>query len=123
LLNGILFLSIACIIRGRNLVGAFLFAVLLNFKHIYLYIAPAFFFYLLRTECMSPSTRQLQPPRDGAKGKKKVNFEDEGGEVETRALSFDVYKFARLGLIVAVVFGASLGPFFWMGQAKHLKER
>ncbi len=35
------------------LTGAALFAVLLNFKHINLYIAPAYFFFLLRGYCFS----------------------------------------------------------------------
>ncbi|KAI8876071.1 glycosyltransferase family 57 protein [Backusella circina FSU 941] len=46
LLYGILVLSI------NNLLGSgALFAILLNFKHIYLYMAPAYFVYLLKTYC------------------------------------------------------------------------
>jgi alpha-1,3-glucosyltransferase len=41
----------------RPLLSAFLFASLLCFKHIFLYIAPAYFFYLLRTYCLSPCWR------------------------------------------------------------------
>lgn len=33
--------------------GAFLFAVLLHFKHIYLYVAPAYGIYLLRSYCFT----------------------------------------------------------------------
>ena len=41
--------------QGRNLEGGFWFAVLLNFKHIYMYVAPAYFMYLLRSYCFTQS--------------------------------------------------------------------
>lgn len=37
--------------QGRCLQGAFFFAVLLNLKHLFLYIAPAYFVYLLKHYC------------------------------------------------------------------------
>ena len=33
--------------------GGFWFAVLLNLKHIYMYVAPAYFVYLLRSYCFT----------------------------------------------------------------------
>lgn len=45
---GILIASIVAARNGRMLLCGFLFAVLLCFKHIYLYLAPAYFAYLLR---------------------------------------------------------------------------
>ena len=38
-------------LQERYIQGAFWFAALLNFKHIYLYLAPAYFVYLLRCYC------------------------------------------------------------------------
>ena len=38
--------------------GSFWFAVLLNFKHIFLYIAPAYFVFLLRSYCFRPSATE-----------------------------------------------------------------
>lgn len=51
-LFGILFLSIAALLKQRYLWSAFGFAVLLNFKHIFLYMAPAFAVYLLKFYCL-----------------------------------------------------------------------
>lgn len=39
--------------QKRYLEGAFLFAVLLHFKHIYVYVAPAYGVYLLRSYCFT----------------------------------------------------------------------
>ncbi|KAK2726179.1 hypothetical protein QYM36_000581 [Artemia franciscana] len=50
-LSGLLFISIAHIRQGNFLASAFWFAVLLNFKHIYLYVAPAYFVFLLVAYC------------------------------------------------------------------------
>merc|ERR1719483_295361 len=55
ILFGILLLSIIRIIEGRDLEGAFWFALLLNMKHIYMYVAPAYFVYLLKNYCFTGS--------------------------------------------------------------------
>jgi len=47
-LMGVLLLSTYCIEHKRPLLGAGLFAGLLCFKHIFLYAAPAYFFFLLK---------------------------------------------------------------------------
>ncbi|KAE8712497.1 putative dolichyl pyrophosphate Glc1Man9GlcNAc2 alpha-1,3-glucosyltransferase [Hibiscus syriacus] len=53
--NGFLFgwllLSISFIAQGRDLMGGFLFAVLLCFKHLFAVAAPVYFVYLLRHYC------------------------------------------------------------------------
>ncbi|EDW72183.1 uncharacterized protein Dwil_GK10271 [Drosophila willistoni] len=51
-LFGILLLSLSCLFRQRYLWSAFTFAVLLNFKHIFLYMAPAFAVYFLKYHCL-----------------------------------------------------------------------
>ncbi|TPX59052.1 hypothetical protein PhCBS80983_g02703 [Powellomyces hirtus] len=50
-LYGIQLLSIAAMMEKRHILGGILFAVVLNFKHIYLYQAPAYFVYILRSYC------------------------------------------------------------------------
>lgn len=52
-LQGILIFAIKNIENKKFLRGAFLFTVLLNFKHIYLYVAGAFFFYLISAYCFN----------------------------------------------------------------------
>lgn len=41
--------------QNRHLEGALLFSLLLNLKHIYLYIAPAYGIFLLRCYCFTHS--------------------------------------------------------------------
>ncbi|XP_072650890.1 dolichyl pyrophosphate Glc1Man9GlcNAc2 alpha-1,3-glucosyltransferase isoform X9 [Canis lupus baileyi] len=52
-LFGLMLLSIARLFQKRHMEGALLFAVLLHFKHIYLYVAPAYGIYLLRSYCFT----------------------------------------------------------------------
>ncbi|THV08661.1 glucosyltransferase [Dendrothele bispora CBS 962.96] len=92
-LFGILLWSILMARNGNKLASGILFAVLLNFKHIYMYIAPAYFIYLLRSFCLSPSG-QLQ-----------------------------IKNFLSLANAVIGVFIASLGPFLLMGQIPQLLSR
>ncbi|KAH7572970.1 hypothetical protein JRO89_XS03G0043600 [Xanthoceras sorbifolium] len=50
-LLGWLLLSISCLQEGKDLMGGFLFAVLLCFKHLFAVAAPVYFVYLLRHYC------------------------------------------------------------------------
>jgi len=90
---GILLWSILMARNGNKLTSGVLFAVLLNFKHIYMYLAPAYFVYLLRTYCMSPA-----------------------GEILP-------VRFLSLANAVILVFLSSLGPFVLMGQLPQLLSR
>ncbi|CAH9097833.1 unnamed protein product [Cuscuta epithymum] len=50
-LLGILLLSLSALEEGKDLLGGFLFAVLLCFKHLFAVAAPVYFVYLLRHYC------------------------------------------------------------------------
>ncbi|XP_076807787.1 dolichyl pyrophosphate Glc1Man9GlcNAc2 alpha-1,3-glucosyltransferase-like [Clavelina lepadiformis] len=89
-LFGILFLSFANLIEGNTLWSAFWFAVLLNFKHIFLYIAPAYGVFLLRTYCFD----RLKCSWDVIK-------------------SFSFIRLFSLAFVVLTVFLVSFGPFIY----------
>ncbi|PNJ51097.1 ALG8 isoform 15, partial [Pongo abelii] len=88
-LFGLMLLSIARLFQKRHMEGAFLFAVLLHFKHIYLYVAPAYGVYLLRSYCFT------------------ANKPD--GSIRWKSFSF--VRLISLGLVVFLVSALSLGPF------------
>ncbi|XP_029303989.1 dolichyl pyrophosphate Glc1Man9GlcNAc2 alpha-1,3-glucosyltransferase [Cottoperca gobio] len=100
-LFGFLLLSLAKHLQSRHLQGALLFAVLLNLKHIYLYVAPAYGVYLLRSYCFT------QDGRDGS----------------VRWSSFSPLRLLALGSIVASVCALSFGPFVYMGQLPQVLSR
>ena len=89
ILFGILFLSLSNLMEGEVLWGSFWFAVLLNAKHIFLYVAPAYGVYLLRTYCMNKQKYGLDCIR-----------------------SFNLKKFFLLAFVVTTVFTLSFRPFF-----------
>lgn len=71
------------------------FAILLSLKHIYLYLAPAYFVYLLRVYCLQP--KNMFRPRFG--------------------------NIIKLGVSIVGVFAAIFGPFALWGQLDQLKSR
>lgn len=95
-LYGLLILSLVLARRESTLLGSgVLFAVLLCFKHIYLYLAPAYFVYLLRVYCL----------------RKSSIFQIRFGNL------------LKLGSSVIAVFGIALAPFLYYGQADQLLRR
>ncbi|KAG2195064.1 hypothetical protein INT47_003930 [Mucor saturninus] len=90
-LYGILVLSIVEAKRDNLLLSGVLFAILLNFKHIYLYMAPAYFVYLLNAYCFV-----------------KVNGE--------AGYQFSLKRLTLLGGSVLTIFGISFGPFIYLNQ-------
>ncbi|XP_068627629.1 dolichyl pyrophosphate Glc1Man9GlcNAc2 alpha-1,3-glucosyltransferase [Battus philenor] len=95
-LYAFLLYSIFNMIQGNHLQAAFWFAILLNLKHIYLYVAPAYIIYLLRAYCFTVSSV------DG---------------VHTAWYSFSLSNLIKLGITVLSVFAISFGPFI-----KHISQ-
>ncbi|XP_062867305.1 probable dolichyl pyrophosphate Glc1Man9GlcNAc2 alpha-1,3-glucosyltransferase isoform X1 [Trichomycterus rosablanca] len=100
-LFGILLLSAARHFQNRHLEGALLFSVLLNLKHIYLYIAPAYGIFLLRCYCFTHSNAD--------------------GSVQWR--SFSIFRLVALGVIVLSTFALSFLPFILLGQVPQVLSR
>jgi alpha-1,3-glucosyltransferase len=81
--------------RSTLLGSGLVFAALLCFKHIHLYLAPAYFVFLLRTYCLS--SRSIF----------RVKF----------------FNCVKLGGGLAAIFAATFGPFAAMGQIPQLFSR
>jgi alpha-1,3-glucosyltransferase len=93
---GILVLSIVLARRQSGLLASGItFAILLCFKHIYLYLAPAYFVFLLRVYCLDPRSWF------------KIRFG----------------KCVKLGLGIGFVFGLAFGPFVYWNQIDQLLSR
>jgi alpha-1,3-glucosyltransferase len=95
-LYGILLLSIVFARKESTMLysGA-TFAALLCFKHIYLYLAPAWFVYLLRAYCLGPKS-VLRP---------------------------QFLNIVKLGSVVIAISAVAFGPFAAWGQLDQLKAR
>ncbi|KAK0099492.1 glycosyl transferase, variant 2 [Cadophora gregata] len=81
--------------KSTTLASGLLFATLLCLKHIYLYLAPAYFVYLLRAYCLGP----------------KSIFHIKFGNS------------LKLGTGIIAIFGAAFGPFAYWGQISQLLSR
>lgn len=95
MMYGLLILSLSLARKpSTTLLSGILFAVLLCFKHIYLYLAPAYFVFLLRSYCLGRSI-----------------------------FSIRFANCIKLGLSLGAVFGAAFGPFVAWGQMPQLLSR
>jgi alpha-1,3-glucosyltransferase len=98
-LFGIFLLSLVALVEQRPLWAAFWFSVTLHFKHIYLYVAPVFFIYLLCGFVLQRDTRT------------------------GRVTGFSLLRLVQLGSIVLGVSAVSLGPYLAWGQGAQLLAR
>ncbi|KAK4952264.1 glycosyl transferase [Elasticomyces elasticus] len=95
-LYGILVLSIVLARKKATLLySGFLFAALLCLKHIYLYLAPAYFVYLLRAYCL------------GSRSVFDIRF----------------LNILKLGVGIVTIFSLAFGPFVLWGQLGQLMGR
>lgn len=98
-LYGILILSL---VAARNdsglLLSGILFAALLCLKHIYLYLAPAYFVYLLRAYCLTVGS-------------------------SFPYIRIRLFNCIKLGVGIVAVFASAFGPFAAWGQLEQVFRR
>lgn len=110
---GLLLLSCAALVRGRQLAAAALFAVLLNLKHLFLFAAPFFFSHLLAAHVL-----RRPAPRIAAAAAESAGAANCAGGGRGA-----VARFAALAALVLAVFGVSFGPFAAAGQLGAVLRR
>ncbi|KAH3681960.1 hypothetical protein WICPIJ_007079 [Wickerhamomyces pijperi] len=101
MLFGLMMLMIVFVQLDQSYWLALTFSVLLCFKHINLYLAPAVFVYLLRRECLDWESLKT-------------------GRVSRAVRWVNLFK---LGAIVVVVFGLSFAPFIYHGVIPNVISR
>jgi len=95
-LYGILILSIVLARKSSGLLNSgMVFAALLCFKHIYLYLAPAYIVYLLRAYCLGPRS----------------------------IFDLRLQNCVKLGINIGLIAGLAFGPFVYYGQILQLLSR
>ncbi|KAF4350501.1 hypothetical protein F8388_014962 [Cannabis sativa] len=92
-LIGILLISLSYVEEGNDLMGGFVFAVLLCFKHLFAVAAPVYFVYLLRHYCWK------------------------------RGFLRGFRQLSAMGTVVVAVFVAAFGPFLYYGQIQQVISR
>ncbi|KAM7471999.1 hypothetical protein LguiA_010182 [Lonicera macranthoides] len=92
-LLGVLLVSLGCLEEGKDLMGGFVFAVLLCFKHLFAVAAPVYFVYLFRHYCCR------------------------GGFLK------GVGRLVAMGVVVVAVFATAYGPFVYHGQIQQVFRR
>lgn len=105
ILYGFLVLMINCARLEKYLWCGFWFSVLLCFKHIYLYLAPAVFIFLLRAYCLN------------------VNYDRKKSFAHNAVHLVRWGNFFKLGSVVIGVFSVAFGPFIYYHVIPEMAER
>ena len=108
-------------LQGRDLAAGITFAILLNFKHLFLSVSLVYFVYLLRHYCFSLPIQPLKiDDNDPHVVLSSLKYKTSDGEV------FYFKHFLLLGFAVVGIFAVSFGPFLFAGgieQLTFIKER
>lgn len=102
-LSGFLLLSIVSVLEERYICGTFWYLVLVNFKHIYLYLAPAYLAVYLRNFCVTDRSRRTNLLR--------------------LLKSVSLRRTMYLLLTMIGVFAVSFGPVLYYGQLRVVMSR
>lgn len=125
MMYGLLILSMVALRNNRPYLGALLFSTLLCFKHIYLYLAPAYFVYLLRTVVLTVKTNfkidEKNKKSDTKSGKKPKIPEQQSKE--SLVFEFHLKETLILGLCTVAPFIVAFAPFVYTGQMENVLAR
>lgn len=105
MMYGFLVLMINCARLHKYLWCGFWFSVLLCFKHIYLYLAPAVFIFLLRAYCLN------------------LHYDTKKSFLHNAVRLVQWTNLLELGTVVIVVFLTAFGPFVYYDVIPNLLER
>ena len=100
--------------KTYDLIGAFLFVLLLTFKHMYLTLSPIYFFYLLRRFCFvekataSPIINEQEDKKDRALSIKVI---------------FSIQSLMLLGIVVLVTLIGPFLPFLFINHDLNNEEQ
>jgi alpha-1,3-glucosyltransferase len=119
LATGMLVWSILMAEQHQDLASGALFAVLLNFKHLFAYVAPVYFVYLLRHYCMGAGQHPEQQAAQRSSSSTGNGGYSSGDGNDSMWTGFLVRLF-KLGGLVVLIFCASFGPFIAMGQLSQV---
>jgi alpha-1,3-glucosyltransferase len=113
------------IMKKFDLLGAILFALLLTFKHMYLTLAPLYFFYLLRRFCyvrtmtsMSSSTSM----RPCSVLEEKSRHDQAQNQHQVQQVHFSLPSLLTLGIIVLITLIGPFVPFLQYGIKDQLSQ-
>ena len=95
--------------QGQLAICALFFAILLNFKHIFVYLAPPFIVYLFRVHCFTSKGKYAAP-----RAYDTLSNENVGG--------FQAHRLVQLALIVGGTCLVSFGPFVVLGGISQLPQ-
>jgi hypothetical protein len=104
--------------RGQHVLGAIFFVLSINHKHMLLYFAPAFFFYLLGTCFLPVSTGDSGTVATDRTKSKVLTGEHGATELDEKGRSRwwrGVLRVAGLGVAVVMAFAAVWAPFLAHG--------
>lgn len=105
MMYGIFILMLTCARLEKYLMCGAWFSILLCFKHIYLYVAPAVFIFLLRAYCLN------------------LNY-DKSKPFLTNIIGFvKWWNLIKLGLVVLSIFAVAFGPFVYYQVIPQLISR
>ncbi|KAM9902819.1 hypothetical protein OXX69_008157 [Metschnikowia pulcherrima] len=105
MMYGLLVFMINCARLERYVLCGFFFAVLLCFKHIYLYLAPAVFIYLLRAYTLN------------------LTYDTKKSALANAVVLVRWKNLLKLGSTVILVFSAAFAPFAYYGVMPQLIAR